>query len=579
LGNGTVSTSAGPVEVSGLGSGVAAMAAGYQHTCALMAGGAVKCWGSNRSGQVGDGTWDTRFTPADVGGLGSGVAAIAAGFEHSCALTAGGGVKCWGKNTLGQLGNGTTDDRNAPVDVLGLSSGVAAIAAGSFHTCALTTAGGVKCWGSNEYGQLGDGTTAARDTLVEVSGLDSGAIDVAAGGAHSCALLAAGQVQCWGRNSSGQLGAGATGRLPPVNVTGLDSGVTALAARFVHTCALTTGSGVKCWGDNGFGRLGDGTMTDRYLPVDVSGLASGVAAVTAGSGHTCALLAAGGTVKCWGENFSGQIGDGTTLTRTTPVDAAGLAGITALGAGGGHTCALTAGGGVKCWGGNVFGQLGDGTLDNRLTAVEVSGLGSGVVALTAGQLHACVLTHAGQVQCWGSNLYGQLGAATTELSSTIPVAVSGLGAVTALAAGGFHTCALLAAGGVQCWGDNAYGQLGDGTRDPRGTPVVVSGLAGATALAAGTFHTCALTTGGSVKCWGDHGLGAGSGSMATVDGVDGEVTALAAGLTHSCAVVAGGGVMCWGDNSVGQLGVNPGWAPVAVVELRLYRALLPLLRR
>jgi alpha-tubulin suppressor-like RCC1 family protein len=214
------------------------------------------------------------------GGEGEAVAldayiAIAAGGLHTCALTAGGGVKCWGRNNRGQLGDGTTTNRNTPVNVSGLTSGVDAIAVGRYHTCALTAGGGVKCWGRNIYGQLGDGTWTQRTTPVDVSGLTSGVAAIAAGGYHTCALMEGGGVKCWGRNSYGQLGDGTTtDRNMPADVSGLTSEVAAIAAGWDHTCALTAG-GVKCWGRNSNGQLGDETTTDRDIPVDVSGLTSG----------------------------------------------------------------------------------------------------------------------------------------------------------------------------------------------------------------------------------------------------------------------------------------------------------------
>ncbi len=588
LGDGTRADRVTPVDVSGVASGVCAIAAGHGHTCALMAGGGVKCWGYNYYGQLGDSTRADRATPVDVSGLASGVRAVAAGLYHTCALTTVGGVKCWGDNDFGQLGDNTTINRSTPVAVSGLASGVRAVAAGLYHTCALTTGGGVKCWGSNYYGQLGDGTTINRATLVDVSGLASGVRAVAVGRDHTCALTMGGGVKCWGYNGFGQLGDGTTtDHATPVAVSGLASGVSALAAGDGHTCALTTDSRVKCWGYNYSNQLGDGTTTNRAVPVDVSGLASGVSAIAAGYSHTCALTADGG-VKCWGNNGFGQLGDGTTTDRATPVDVSGLAsGVSAIAAGGSyngsHTCALTTGGGVKCWGRNDYGQLGDGTTTNYTTPVDVSGLASGISAIVAGGYHTCALTAGGGVKCWGDNRFGQLGDGTTTDRAT-PVAVNGLAnGVRAVTVGGSHTCALMTGGGVKCWGHNNSGQLGDGTTgNIRTTPVDVGGLArGVLALAAGGSyyggHTCALTAGGGVKCWGDNyfgQLGDGTtGNICTtpvdVSGLASGVSAIAAGGSYdggyTCALTTGGGVKCWGDNRFGQLGVNPGWTPVNVV--------------
>ena len=174
--------------------------------------------------------------------------AIAAGNYHTCALTASGGVKCWGYNYFGQLGDGTTTDRATPVDVSGLTSGVTSVTAGAFHTCAVTSGGGATCWGNNSSGQLGDGTTAIRTTPVAVSGLTNGVTSVAAGDNHTCAVTSGGGVQCWGDNGNGQIGDGTSGPLTPVDVSGLTSGVSAVAAGNYHTCALISGGGVKCWG-------------------------------------------------------------------------------------------------------------------------------------------------------------------------------------------------------------------------------------------------------------------------------------------------------------------------------------------
>jgi len=564
LGDGTTANRSTPVAVTGLTGGVAAVAAGWSHTCALTTGGGVQCWGDNTSGELGDGTTTWRATPVTVTGLTSGVAAVTAGNGYTCALTIDGVVRCWGSNASGQLGDGTTTNRLTPVAVTGVTGGVVAVDAGKGQTCALTAGGAAQCWGDNTSGQLGDGTTTNRLTPVAVTGLTGGVAAVRAGGSHTCALTTGGGVQCWGWNTSGQLGDGTTiNRSTLVTVTGLTSGVVAVGAGGSHTCALTTGGGVQCWGDNTSGQVGDGTTTNRSTPEAVTGLTSGVGAIATGSSHTCALTTGGG-VQCWGDNTHGQVGDDTTMSRLTPVTVTGLtSGVAAVTAGAFHTCALTTGGGVQCWGDNTYGQLGDGTLtQQRWTPVAVTGLTHGVAAVTAGAFHTCALTTSTGMQCWGANWNGQLGDGTTTNRST-PMAVTGLtSGVTAVAVGGFHTCTLVASGEVQCWGDNAFGQLGDGTTTQRLTPVAVTGLtSGVAAVAAGSRHTCAVTTGGEVQCWGnntDGELGDGTTTErltpVAVTGLTSGVAAVAAGSRHTCAVMTGGGVQCWGDNVYRQLG-------------------------
>jgi len=385
-------------------SAASAVSTGGFHTCAVTSAGGVKCWGDNEEGQVADGTTTERDSPVDVAGLTSGVAAVAAGRLHTCALTSAGGVKCWGDNEYGQLGDGTTLDRHTPVDVSGFPNGVAAVGAGGSHTCALTASGGVKCWGDNEYGQLGDGTTVDRNTPVSVSGFTSGVGAVAAGGFHTCALTASGGVECWGSNAYGGLGDGTTtDRYTPLDVFGLTSGVAAVAAGDFYTCALTTSQGVQCWGSNAHGELGDGTTEERHAPIDVRGLANGVTAVTVGQEHTCALTSVGG-VKCWGYNDFGQLGDGTMKERHTPVNVRGLTrGVIAIAAGVDHTCALTSAGGVKCWGDNHDGQIGDNDACGTrcATPVQVPGFGRAqcVVPMVMGKKLAAAKQAITQAHC------------------------------------------------------------------------------------------------------------------------------------------------------------------------------------
>jgi len=343
-----------------------------------------------------------------------------------------------------------------------LLTNITQITASSGHTCALTSNGIVKCWGYNFYGQLGDGTKTTQYIPALVSGL-SGIKAIAAGYAHTCALTASGGIKCWGSNEFGQLGDGTIiDSLISVSVSSLTSGITAIAAGDGHTCAITSSGGIKCWGSNESGQLGNGTTTDSAVPVDVNGLSSGVTAIALGGSHTCALTATGG-VKCWGSNYAGWLGDGTAIERHTPVNVSGLSnGVIAIATGDSHSCALTASGGVKCWGYNSTGQLGNGNTTKQYIPIDVSGLTSDITTIAAGYAHSCALTSNGGVKCWGGNTLGELGDGT-GVTSDVPVQVSDLSSgIIDIALGKSHTCAMTNSKGVKCWGSNEVGQLGYG---------------------------------------------------------------------------------------------------------------------
>ncbi|RPI35143.1 MAG: chromosome condensation regulator RCC1 [Chloroflexota bacterium] len=347
------------------------------------------------------------------------------------------------------------------------------IVAGYLHTCALTSEGGVKCWGYNSDGQLGNGTTIESHIPVNVTGLTSGVIDIAVGDFHTCAVTASGGLFCWGNNGNGRLGDGTTtDSYEPINVSGLASGVVAVAAGNAHTCALTTSGAVKCWGDNLFGILGDGTTTERHEPVGVYGLESGVVAITASHNHSCALTTSGG-IKCWGWNTAGELGNGTQDETHTPTDVYGLgSGVAAVSAGTFDTCALTTAGGMKCWGYNKYSELGDGTHLDSSFPVDVLGFESGVAAIAPGEYHTCALTDTGVLFCWGYNAWGQLGTGSNE-DSYSPAVVPMDRLIADVSAGVGHTCALTTYGGVKCWGENENGQLGDGTTTDSNEPINV----------------------------------------------------------------------------------------------------------
>lgn len=265
-----------------------------------------------------------------------------------------------------------------------------------------------------------------------------------------------------------------------------------------HSLALKLDGTIWTWGDNEYGQLGDGTTTDRSTPVQVSTL-SGVVTISGGVFHSLALKS-DGTIWTWGNNWYGQLGDGTTVERHTPVEVSGLSGVVAIAGGVYHSLALKSDGTVWTWGDNGYGQLGDGTNTNRTTPVQVSSL-SGVVAIARGHQHSLALKSDGTVWAWGYNSDGQLGDGTNT-NRTIPIQVSGLSGVVAIAGGYNHSLALKSDGTVWIWGNNRFGQLGDGTPTNKTTPVEVSGLSSIVTISGGGDHSLALKSDGTIWAWG-----------------------------------------------------------------------------
>jgi len=387
-------------------------------------------------------------------------------------------------NGLNPIGMIDLSDQSGSVATGMLPPGVAGsvLAAGYGHNCAVTSAGGAMCWGANNYGQLGRGNTTSSSTPVAVTGLSSGVSSIAASNAGTCALTTAGGVKCWGAYAIG------VSSTTPVDMTGLTSGVVALTGGSSHACALTDTGGVKCWGYNGYGQLGNATTNNSNSPVDVQGLTAGVIAIGTGDNHTCAVTDAG-AVKCWGYNLNGQLGNGSYTSSSVPVAVTGLtSGFTAVDGGYGHSCALNASGTVKCWGLASGSQLGNGSTSPSTvtTPVDVSGL-SDAFALTAGSNHTCVLSYSMHLACWGYNSSGEVGDGTTTARST-PTAVPAFAqsTVVGVVAGTYQTCAELYDGTTKCWGNNTSGQVGDGTvedpfsGEPTKSPSTVTGLTGMT---------------------------------------------------------------------------------------------------
>ena len=422
---------------------------------------------------------------------------IAAGGAHTCALTTSGGVKCWGLGSSGQLGNSATPaTQTTPVDVVatggsgGTLSGVTQITAGSTHTCALTTSGGVTCWGLGSSGQLGNGATPATQTTP---------VDVTGSGAQigfPAALTVTATDDTGSTNTS-------------VNLTEVSK------PWFSYPDALFTmgrdqqqlapvvrgGSGTKDFSVSG--TLPRGVTFDQATGTFTGPAASAwnfrATKIAAGGTHACALTTSGG-VKCWGNGGDGQLGNGARpATQTTPVDVVAtggsgtLSGVTQITAGGYHTCVLTTSRGVKCWGAGDYGQLGNGAVSRQSTPVDVCVTATtpgtcdgtplrGISQIAAGGYHTCALTTSGGVKCWGLGVDGQLGNGATPPDQRIPVDVvatgqgpggAALSGISQIAAGDSHTCALTASEVVKCWGYGANGQLGNDATSNQSTPVDV----------------------------------------------------------------------------------------------------------
>lgn len=539
------------------------------------------------------------------------VVGLAAGGRSTCALRLDGNVRCWGYNASGQLGDNSTTSRLRQVQVLGVNRATR-IAVGDAHACEVeSSGGGVRCWGSNNNGQLGDGTTVTRGVAAAVSGTLS-ATAVVAGTWHSCALTTAATVACWGANVSGSLGDGTTTRrTTPTAVVGL-TGVVSLAAGLIHNCAVLSDGSVRCWGSNTDGQLGDGTTTSRSTPVAVPGITTAVE-VVAGSGHTCVRLR-DGTVRCWGRNNAGQLGNGATSASavTSPVTAVGVRNTARLVAGYDFMCAATDGRdgagttmGVWCWGGNGYGQLGDATTVSRATPVWRASTYA-FAALAGGNGHACTLDRDGEVRCTGLNNAGQFGnnSSTNALS---PVTSEGAAQVQSLqpeawdamgrryvlfdqSVWSVHRVAAdestvhpalrsgtdiqstvyrnsaFPAGTVQVVGANGlvWALTSGGTLWYSSNPssdailsfAVDTRASGVTAIKAGGFSVCALISDRTVRCF----LNAPPSTVTTPSVVN--VLDIAVGTQHACALDTVGVVRCWGTASDGT--VTPATAPRSV---------------
>lgn len=638
LGDGTTIDRSTPVTVVGVTNAIgvatgipswAPSTTGGSTSCALLATGGVKCWGYGARGALGNGGTANSSTPVDVVGITDAVQ-----ITRGCARLATGRISCWGAGSSGRLGNGTTTDSTTPVEVLGITDSTDVDSGfDSGHVCAVLGNQSVKCWGANGYSEAGV-VTASPSTPVTISagttGVNGPVVDVSNGRFTTCALLADATSRCWGRgpklnlsnvdavaaggywtekwgafggdtnvtfgcqSTGGDLTCSGIGYVGDGTYThdltsrvGAVSGVgspLSLAAAGTYACAVPSDRGIVCWGASTYGVLGTTSPYPQSRPSRVPGLPGYQPAapippsprptqISAGYQTTCARMA-DGTVRCWGLNLHGALGDGSVTNSTRPTVVAGLTDAVSVGVSNpyrssvnqrGHACALIADGSVRCWGGNMSGQLGNGTTTDSNVPVTVLNV-AGATQLSVGGYRNCALISDGTIRCWGSSF------------GSTPVQVSGITNAVQVSVGGLHACAVLADGSVTCWGDNSAGQLGDGTTAARTSPVTVVGVSGATQVSAadgaiewffggGTStqawgSSCAIVAGGAVKCWGDNSAGQiGDGTTTdrptavTVPGLS-NVAELSGDSRKRCALIADGSVNCWGSGTLTPAGVN-----------------------
>jgi alpha-tubulin suppressor-like RCC1 family protein len=566
---------------------------GYEHSCLLQKNGDLYCWGSNRFGQIGDGTTYTAHAPVRVTLEGPAVD-IACGSQTTCAVLEDGSAWCWGLNDDGILGYTGERENHKPSRVPGAPA-LSSVTLGNYHACATASDDGrIVCWGDNYRGQSGTDVPGAQ-----FFGELTGVLAVEAGDMHNCLLAEDRTVQCWGEQSYSKTGAPVDDTIDFV-ATPIDVGLTdvvAIDGGENHSCALKDDGTLWCWGYNGYGQLGPGVEdNETAVPVQFAGL-TGVVAFSAGANHTCASLDDGVThchgtsswgvlghtaplvfanvtklaagqnhtcaiddmdqVWCFGGDYAGQLGLGARWSTPNPVELE-LANVTQVDTHYDFSCAVTTANDLRCWGENSNYQLGDGTTNDRATPVNAAPTLDGTVtSVSVGENHSCVIDDSNQTWCWGHGDYGQLGDGLGEDSSAPVTALSG---AVQLASGNLHTCAIDVDQNVWCWGLGTSGQLGDDLGTNSNVPIQVAGLSGVSDIQAGSHHTCALVS-GQIWCWGDNGsgqLGDGTRSDAWVPirPNDGNLTfvSMSLGEDTTCAVTDQAELWCWGNNYEYQMG-------------------------
>jgi alpha-tubulin suppressor-like RCC1 family protein/uncharacterized protein YjdB len=482
--------------------------------------------------------------------------------EFTCALDQSSKAWCWGSNVYGQLGDGTGISRQVPTLVAGDIT-FTNIAAGTNGPCALSTAGDIYCWGAGWNGQLGNGTTNSSNIPVLVSSSKKFRA-VTAGQHHFCAVSTDEDAYCWGTNWNGQLGNGESGtasahKSVPTLVS-LGRRVQAISAMASGGCVLTVNRETYCWGENGSGQVGNGTNTQSE-PTPKNVLGGYEFEAIAGGGHSMCGQMSTGTSYCWGQNNMGQLFQGGGSASIPQAVLFGGVQLRSLGLGQDHICGTTADGTAYCAGGNDWGRLGSATPNQTSTPQQVT-LGGAAIVIVPGFTSTCAVLRSGGIKCWGSNDIGQLGTGTQQSTAT-PTRIQGDPQFASLSTGnsGHKICGLDGAGKAYCWGMWAY-EFVDNVWGVQSIlkPTQTAGILAFSQLTRGSSHQCGIRTNGETWCWGGGWNGQRGDGMNNSNATPSRVntsevfTRIAAGRNHTCAINAAGATYCWGENWSGQIG-------------------------
>ena len=524
--------------------------------------------GFGLQGQLGIGTTSGAFDPIPiVGGLK--FRSVSARSEHTCGVTTQGKAYCWGSGGSGQLGNGSGDDQDVPVEVdTGGPGGLSftSVSAGDRHTCGVTTSGKAYCWGTASNGELGIGSPPPGRSEIPLAVTGGHLFDsVSAGGNHTCGITTDGKAYCWGRGGKGQLGSMGADltqdyrEYEPLPVAGNHT-FESVSAGEEHTCGITTDGEAYCWGSASHGRLVNGSATDvRSTPTLVLGEHT-FESVSADETHTCAVTTQG-AAYCWGSGESGKLGNGPDLdNQSTPSLVLGEHAFASVSTGATKSCGVTLEGEVYCWGATIaYLYTDDPSLIFGLPALIRPP--PTFASVSAGAVHTCAVATQGPAYCWGSGSNGRLGNGLDSGDQTFPKPVLGGFNFSSISAGTHYTCGITTQGPTYCWGYDFHGQLGNGPdTDDRTTPVLVLGGHAFESISAGQAHTCAVTTEGDAYCWGS-GTGGQLGNgleenqnLPMPVSSDHKFASVSSGGNHTCGITTQGLAYCWGVGFDGQLG-------------------------